>query len=56
MDHDDLTEVPPPMTGQCRRNPPVRIPMVAGDWPWVKLKDWCGEFKRRDVARQRERA
>ncbi len=41
---------------ECHRNPPLtQIKRGRFDtrkdtiWPHVKLSDWCGEFKRRDV-------
>lgn len=35
-------------TGVCRHGPP-RSGQTAGNWPAVRVSDWCGKFKRRDA-------
>lgn len=44
-----------PMSGQCRRYPPIIVETVAFDgsgfnhfsqyWPFVSADDWCGEYQ-----------
>lgn len=48
----NLGETPPLKHGKCRRNAPTAAPYTGG-WPTVQDEDWCGEFRDRELERER---